>query len=283
MPIFLCGMEKTVPTTFHYFLKLPRDIHECVISMLYQTIKDEGEKTTKTPHALAIRGVARFLQVNKELYSLHYFDRVIRALQCHTGYSFIALSFDFKNFKGWHWLSQYITDQQNPHHTKEAENIVMSIVHNEASEKIIRRLVLAGFSLAFQNEKHKTPLIEAVTYSKSADHIKFLLDYGADKTIDWQDTDGKTALFYAVRNRSAKIIELLLKKGSNNQIRDIHNKMAVDYADKDDERNDAIKALLEDDQGRVRLQAKIQFFENNIKQSRETSQRLKAVSLKSAL
>ena len=58
--------------------------------------------------------------------------------------------------------------------------------------------------------------MKAVTFSKSVDVIKKLLEYGAD--VNKQDNDGDTALICAF-NQSYDIIEALLGAGANVNIK----------------------------------------------------------------
>lgn len=59
--------------------------------------------------------------------------------------------------------------------------------------------------------------------------------------INQQSADGSTALHYAVKNDHVEVADLLLERGANASIRDMHGKTPAQYA-----RSHAMKALFQD-------------------------------------
>ena len=92
------------------------------------------------------------------------------------------------------------------------------------SDTFWKRVTVKGIIKEFHNKKDinkynyngQTYLMKAVTFSKSVDVIKKLLEYGAD--VNKQDNDGDTALICAF-NQSYDIIEALLGAGANVNIK----------------------------------------------------------------
>ena len=81
---------------------------------------------------------------------------------------------------------------------------------------------------------HLWPFVLTVTQPlhygiESQKAVKALLDAGAD--IDAKESNGRTALFYAVEAQSEAVVRLLVSRHANLGVRDNELKQAVDLAD----------------------------------------------------
>ena len=86
----------------------------------------------------------------------------------------------------------------------------------------------SGADVNFQNSDGQTALHIAV-YHANEDIVQLLLNSGADVNI--QDKYGFTALHYAVFTRNEEIVQLLLNSAAaNTSLKDDQGKTALDHA-----------------------------------------------------
>ena len=64
------------------------------------------------------------------------------------------------------------------------------------------------------------------------------IKFATDKNINKVDDAGKTALIWAVYNKNLEMVNALLDKGADREIKGKNGKRAIDYA------SDAIKPIL---------------------------------------
>jgi palmitoyltransferase len=100
--------------------------------------------------------------------------------------------------------------------------------------------------LEIPNEKSRTPL--HLSCNKNYyDFSCMLVNLGIN--MDLRDEEGKTAMFYAVKKQSIKIIKSLLLNGADKNIRDNNNNKCIDYinlSNDEDNNNLTIYNILED-------------------------------------
>ncbi|KAJ5076860.1 serine/threonine-protein kinase sty13 [Anaeramoeba ignava] len=93
-------------------------------------------------------------------------------------------------------------------------------------KEIVRYLVENGANLNIIDNNGLTPLMIAVD-SESHDMVEFLLSYGAN--VDAVNEYGETCL-HKVIDQNSKISYILLSYGANPFLKDIDNKLPLDYA-----------------------------------------------------
>lgn len=78
----------------------------------------------------------------------------------------------------------------------------------------LKLLLESGASANAKSRFKETPLMQACSSRKSKEFIEELLKH-VNEGINDQDTDGRTALFYAVRNNEIEVAKLLIEHGAD--------------------------------------------------------------------
>ncbi len=81
-----------------------------------------------------------------------------------------------------------------------------------------------------KSPKGRTPLMIACAYYSGKGICNMLIAYGAN--VNATASDNITPLMLAAQNAKLDVVELLLKKGANPNVKDANGKTAYDYADK---------------------------------------------------
>ncbi len=106
------------------------------------------------------------------------------------------------------------------------------------------------------DQKQHTPLLRAVSYG-SRDPVyleiaKFLIEHGAQ--LDYQDSDGFTALHYAAKNGHLEVVKMLVERGADLEVYPDESKFykgetplmsACSYSNADDKNLEVVKYLVE--------------------------------------
>jgi ankyrin repeat protein len=100
----------------------------------------------------------------------------------------------------------------------------------------LKRLIERGADVNYEESDGWTALFWAVNYGRNS-ICNFLLDHGAD--VNHVDDDGWTSLFWAVYNSRKSKIMLLLMRGANVNHKNNIGQSAIDYA-----RNKSILKIL---------------------------------------
>lgn len=93
--------------------------------------------------------------------------------------------------------------------------------------EIVQKLIKKGFNIDFQDSEGYSALMAAAE-NDDAEIMSLLIENGA--TVDLQDNNGETALLMAVRNGSYSVIPLLINAGANPNLVDNQNKGLLMHA-----------------------------------------------------
>ena len=118
--------------------------------------------------------------------------------------------------------------------------LLFSLIKSGELRPFKQFIELSGASLECKYISGYTPLMEAV-YLENDEFVKYICTslkgkYSKDrekykKYLNSSSSDGKTALIIAtLGNTKRTIIEYLLKEGASPTLKDLHGKMAKDYA-----------------------------------------------------
>lgn len=94
--------------------------------------------------------------------------------------------------------------------------------------RIIRALLKSGADPRLTDMTGSTALILAARSNPSAAVLAALVEAAPD-ILNWSNASGITALMAAAENGRAEMVELLLKKGADPQLKDISGRRAFDY------------------------------------------------------
>ena len=147
---------------------------------------------------------------------------------------------------------QFYDDDEELTPLDAAINSLNSDIDNDDTQAIVKILITAGGNITIYPDGDGTTALMQATINKHEDIVKSLIQRAATITspisnptstpipyIDLQDSDGKTALMYAVLWAGDVIVNELIKAGADINLKDNEGKTAFMYA-----RSDKIKALL---------------------------------------
>lgn len=277
--VFLCvtfsssAMQKApddIVKTDH-LLHVPNDVLGCIILSVYKSIQREASDKGFASHGIAYRAIDPLFFLNKKCNSPEFFDKFMRMLMVHYGLSITVLALECNTKKTLNWLQNFINDSENPIRKKNAQEIFWSSVHSSSDQKIVLTLLKCGLTLHIKNDAQETPLMRATKFCNDVQQMRFLLTHGAKTTIDWQDEDGNTALIHAIKERtkSKEKVELLIKYGADQRIKNNHQMNALMYAHAFYAHTDIIDLLHMNEPRLEFKEAKINSFEAKIKEEED--------------
>jgi phosphate transport system substrate-binding protein len=108
--------------------------------------------------------------------------------------------------------------------------LVLAAANN--TPQVIRFLIGKGANVNAANHWGFTPLMYAAIRSSNPEVLRILLEYGAD--INAAYNDGATPLMFAAEYNSFEIIQTLLNNGADIALKDTEGKIALDYAERNE-------------------------------------------------
>ncbi len=98
-----------------------------------------------------------------------------------------------------------------------------------ANAEIVRTLLSNGATVdSPRSAKGRTPLIVACAYYSGITVCRLLIEHGAD--VNALTSANETALMLAASNAKVAVVDYLLEKGANPNLKDAKGKTALDYA-----------------------------------------------------
>ena len=126
------------------------------------------------------------------------------------------------------------------------KNLDPPLLHaaQDADAQVVKTLLSAGAKPNARNKAKQTALMWAAFFGRE-ETVKALLEKQWKTDSDTRDSEGQTALFWAVETENPGIVELLLRHHANPRLKDRKGRTALDVARSKPEPNEEITHLLE--------------------------------------
>jgi uncharacterized protein len=159
-------------------------------------------------------------------------------------------------------LVQQVVDSLSSVKVRWSEETPLSLAVNNPA--LLNILLARGFAVEHQNGFGKTPLFYAVELSQY-DSVKTLLEHGADVNHEYKQNEPhqscgikqwkRTPLMHAAQHSDTKMLQLLLENGADMHAQDVFNSSAIDYAAKNNMKENADFLLKKQEETTTNLHA----------------------------